>query len=129
MTNQVDKKYFRHDNKSVSVADTLTTIFEKNIQTVGRIFINFTVADYALDQFAVAVRSNPEASYDVLFSSSADYVTPTGILVGTSGDLTIVAAGSSGWLIMDTDSIESVRIQAASSNALGSTVSVFAGAN
>lgn len=117
------------NNLAVAVAATLTTILEKNVSSIDRIGIEVeeTAGSYALDQFVINARFNDGGNYQTVFSTSGDYTSPAGILVGTSGDLTAIPASSAGWLILDCRGIESIQIRAASSNAAGSTVDVNGG--
>lgn len=77
-----------------------------------RMMVEISVATQALDGFIIYGRAHPSASYQTLYSISAQYNSPSGLLVGTSGDLTAIAAGASGWFIMDVEGIESVKIAA-----------------
>lgn len=112
---------------AVSVAATGNTILKEfPVAGYSRIFVEFTVATNALDAFIISARSHIDAAFTTLYSASADYTTPTGLLVGTSSDLTSVSAGSSGWFIMDVASLDTVRIQASASGGTA-IVSIYVG--
>jgi hypothetical protein len=55
----------------------------------------------------------------VLYSSAGNFTSPAGLLIGTSGDLTILGAGATGWFIMRTTALWSVRITATSAGNAG----------
>lgn len=104
-----------------------TTILEMNVKGLERLFAEIAVTVQALDAFRVDARAHEDGSYQTLYSTAANYTSPAGLLVGASGDLTVQAAGTSGWLILDVRGMESLRLQASSGNAAGSTVAVYAG--
>ena len=125
---EIKTRILLSNNLSVAVAQAgNTTIFERDVRGVDRLFLEAAVTGQALDAFIIQAKSHPDGSYQTLYSTAGDYTGPTGILVGTSGDLTIIAAGASGWFIMDVSSLAFVRVQASSGNVAGSTVSVYAG--
>jgi hypothetical protein len=98
------------------------------IQTLGfvRLFVEISVATNNFDQFIVKGKSNMDAPAVTLYSLATDYTSPTGILVGTSGDLTTQVAGTTGWLILDVRGISEITLQA--SAAVGVAVAqVYAG--
>ena len=78
-----------------------------------RMMVKLTVATAALTNFTISARATTAATYDVLYSTTADFTTPKGVLVGCSGDLTLLGIGS-GWFIMDVRGMESVRLFATS---------------
>lgn len=90
----------------------LTSILE--IETLGddRIYVSLTSASQALNAFQIQARANPDDSYQTLYSTSGDYTSPKGILVGVSADLTSLAAGTPAWLILEVRGLESVRLRA-----------------
>lgn len=103
-----------------------TTIAELDTKSVDRIAVQISVITQALDAFIISARFDVDGAHQTLFSAAGDYTAPAGVLVGASGDLTAIAAGSSGWFIMDVRAIESVRLEA--SAALDSAVvTVYAG--
>lgn len=89
----------------------IATIDTENAE---RIFVEIAIVGQDLDQFVISGRAHASGDYQVLYSTSADYISPLdGILQGTSGDLTIIAPATSGWFIMDVLGLESVLIEAA----------------
>jgi hypothetical protein len=94
-----------------------------DVQGKQRIGFEVAVTTNTLNGFSILGRFHASGGYLTLYSVTADYTSPTGLLVGTSGDLTLQAVGS-GWFIMDTTGLESVKIQAKSGNAGGSTVTL-----
>lgn len=112
-----------------SLSEALTVIATFDVSNIERIYVEIAVTDQALDQFEIHCRAHNQGSYQQMFNAAVDYTSPIGILVGVSGDLTIIAAGASGWFMLDVRSIESLQIKAASGNVAGSGVTVYAGAN
>lgn len=103
-----------------------TTILTLDTRGVERITVEIAVTVQALDAFLIQGKAHGSGSTLTLYSASGDYTSPKGVLIGVSGDLTTLAAGSSGWLVMDSKGFDSIIIQASSGNVAGSTISVFA---
>lgn len=120
--------FYKSTNSSVAVAQSgLTSVMELNISALERIFIQVSVIGRALDQFQISFRSNSDAPYSLMLSSAANFTTPQGIVVGASGDLTALAASTTGWVIIDVQSFHDIKIEASSAHSDGSTVSVYLG--
>jgi len=62
-----------------------------------------------------------------LLSVAADYTSPAGIVVDASGDLTILGAGATGWLILDVLGFNRIKLQASANVAGATSASIFAG--
>lgn len=80
----------------------------------------------ALDQFIVSGRVHDESGWMILFNAGADFTSPAGLMIDASGDLTAQAVGA-GWFKMNVGGFYELRISAASGNAAGSVLSVYAG--
>lgn len=91
----------------------------------SRLFLQAQVAGQALAEFVVSARPTKNAPFSVLYSTPADYLSPRGLLVGTSGDLTNQAAGTVGDLQMDVAGLYELKIEAAAAHVAGSVVSLF----
>jgi len=89
-----------------------TTLLEIDTAGLSRIGFYFSVATQNLDAFIIAAKFGEGGSYSTLYSAAGDFTSPSGLLVGTSGDLTTVAASSSGWFIMDVSGVQGIRVQA-----------------
>lgn len=90
--------------------------FQTKVDTLfaDSLFVVLTVTGAALTGFTIAARPTPSQLASVtLYSTAADYTSPTGLLVGTSGDLTTQAVGT-GWFIMDVSSTYNVELYAQS---------------
>ena len=99
------------ESKTVTTSlDLVATIPVQDRETLG---LDIAVTTAALDQFAILGQFHPGGTFQTLFSTSADFTSPTGLLVGASGDLTAQAVGS-GFFIMDCDGLSAVQIKAAS---------------
>jgi hypothetical protein len=123
---------FADSNVGVTVAGTgLTTIYEEaDVTTISKLAFEITETGgaQALDAFEVQAKIHAASSYVTLYSTSTDFTSPKGVLVGTSGDLTALAASETGWLVMDTEGFISVRLQA-SAAADSATINVYVGGN
>lgn len=75
----------------------------------------------ALDAFIVQGKMTPDDTYQTILAAAADYTAPAGIVIDASGDLTVLASGASGWLLLNVLSFYSIRILT-SANVAGATV-------
>lgn len=105
----------------------LTVLATFNVNFLERLCVEIANASQDLDGFQIAARFHSAGSFMTLYSTSGHFTSPSGILIGASGDLTGLAAGSSGWFILDCLGLDQVRIfaSAVSNNA---AVTVNAGA-
>lgn len=107
-------------NLAVSVAVAgLTPLLELNVEGIERVFCEVVPGANAFDAFSIEGKAHPDGSWTVLFNTG--FATPAGILLGTSGDLAALGAGTSGWFLLDTKGIYALRVQA--SAAVGASVS------
>ena len=112
---------------AVAVTEALTKVAE--FRAIGEaVGIQFDVATAALDQFVIYGKFGSGGTYQILYSTAADYLTPVGSLIATSGDLTIVAAAATGTFILLSRGLYQVKLACASSDAGGSSVTVFGSA-
>lgn len=88
-----------------------------------RIDVEVQVTVAALSQFQILGRVSSSGTDQLLYSTSADYTVPKGLLIGTSGDLTVQAVGS-GFFQMDCAGFESILIKAAGT---ASVIQLYAG--
>ena len=102
-----------NDIAAVTVPASSTLQATYAVGSKVRLMVKLTVATAALTNFAISARATTAATYDILYNVSADFTAPKGILIGTSGDLTLQGIGS-GWFIMDIRGLESVRLHATS---------------
>lgn len=116
------------ENANVSVANTLTEIATIEVAGLSRLFLQLTVANHDLSQFVISAKATNNAPWSVLYAISDDYQTLRGILIGVSGDLTVLAVGEIGDLILDVRGLYALKFEASSSDSAGSIVSVFGGA-
>lgn len=105
---------FRINEVPAAVVPAVSTVMGTlHTQGAKRLFVQLNVAVAALTAFEIDARPTPGASYVPLYSISSDFLTPRGLLVGASGDLTTQGVGS-GWFIMDVAGLESIQIKATS---------------
>lgn len=104
-------------------------VFWLNVEGMKRIAVRLQVATNALAAFVIQGLVNiQDGTWITIASTSGDYLSPKGILVGASGDLTTLAVGS-GWFILDVDGFSKIKIQANSSAVGGSSLAVAGGAS
>jgi len=109
----------KNENITVALASN-TDLLEVFVHKVAR--MTFEVKNdggNAFDAFIVQGKMHPGGNYVNILSAAGDYTTPAGIVVDASGDLTTLAAGATGWLIIDVIGFYQVKIQA--SSAVGTT--------
>jgi len=114
-------------NLAVSVPATgTTTLIEVPTAGLHTLGVQVDVTVQALDAFAITARFNESGAFVTLYSSAGDFTTPAGLLIGASGNLTIQAAGTTGWFILDVRGLHSVKVTC--SGAVDSAlVDVYAG--
>lgn len=98
---------------SETITTDLTLVGVFDTQCLSVLFCEVAVATQDVDQFEISGRSNKSGSWHVLFNSAGDFISPLGILVGTSGDLTTISAGNNGFFILNIDGLFEIRIRAA----------------
>lgn len=102
-------------------------IFTLDVKGLSRITISLTVATNALAAFVIKAAFNDKtAPLVTLAHLNTDYTAPSGVLVETSGDLTALGVGT-GYFILDVAGMSSITLQANSSAAGGSTLSLSGG--
>lgn len=116
------------ENVNIAVANTLTEIATIEVAGLSRLFLQLTVANHDLSQFVISARATNNAPWSVLYSTSDDYDTPRGIMIGVSGDLGALSADETGDITLDARGFYELKFEASSEDVAGSTVSVFGGA-
>lgn len=117
-------------NKTIALAsESLTTLIEINTRDLtDRLTAEIINSGaVAFDQFEIQGRTHPAGAWLTLFSTTALFETPNGILLGASGDLTLLAGGVTGWFILNAVGFDSIRIQAARAAATLANVQVLTG--
>ena len=105
-----------------------TDIFDLDVSQIARLALEIRNAGaQAFDAFAVLGKVSPDGAFVTLLSVAADYTSPAGIVVDASGDLTILGAGATGWLILDVLGFNKIKLQASANVAGATSASVFAG--
>lgn len=80
---------------------------------------------FDLADFDVAVRFDPDGAWHTIASVTGDYTSPAGFTWGASVDFTIMVKNTTAWLVFrGLGVIEGLRLQAQSSNATGSTLTI-----
>jgi len=105
-----------------------TNLLDMDVSQLARIALEIkNTGANAFDAFIVQGKVHVDGAFVTILSVAADYTTPAGIVVDASGDLTILAAGTTGWLILDALSFIAIRLQASANVAGATTASVLAG--
>lgn len=99
----------------------LVTFSTHNLKRVG---IEIAITLQTFDQFQILGQFGKGGSFVILYSAAADYTSPGGAIVDVSGDLTILAAGNSGWFIMDVEGIDQIKLKGACATT-GGLVNVY----
>lgn len=102
-----------HTNLAATTVPGSSTLM-LSIDCIGleRIFVQLQSATAALTNLTIKARANPDASAVTIASAAADFTSPSGLIVGASGDLTVL--NGSGWFLMDVRAIERVDLYATS---------------
>ncbi len=108
------------------IGETLVVIDTIPTKGASVLTAEIAVITNALDQFVVKGITQGGSTL-TLKSLSTDYTSPAGIVTDASGNLLIIAADASGWLVLDVRGFEEIQLWAASDNVGGSTVTTFIG--
>lgn len=115
------------NNLALAVPNSNTQILKIPCLGLKRIFVTVGVATNALAGFNIQAQATAAGPAVTFFSVAGDFTTPKGILVAASGDLTTLAAGATGWFILEVEGLAYVIVNATSGNVGGSTLTVYAG--
>jgi hypothetical protein len=128
VSGQPVKTVLKAKNLNVSVPATgNTTLLELPVRGMTRLLVQIAVATQALDAFLIQGRPTPDASLVTLYSTAAAFTSPDGgVVVAASGDLTTLAAGSTGWVLLNVPGFWDVKILA-SAAVDSAVVQVYAG--
>lgn len=120
-------RILRSSNLALSVPTAgNTTLLDLNVSDIERIYVQIAPTTNGFDAFAIQIAPHVAGAYVTIASAAGDYTSPTGLLVGTSGDLTTLAAAATGWFIMDTRGLARVKVTASATGG-AATVSSYAG--
>jgi len=115
-------------NVAAAVAGALTTLLDlegiAGIEVLG-VEVKMSAAA-ALTAFQVQAKFHPSGDFVTLYSTATHFTEPSGPLIGTSGDLTTLAASGTAWFMLRTLGMWAVRIQATSAGNAG-VATVYAG--
>jgi hypothetical protein len=78
----------------------------------------------ALDNLDIYVKFTPEGSDVLMAGVAADFTNPNQPLLRASGDLTVLAASTSGWFLMDTRMAYEIVIKASAADSVPDDVTV-----
>lgn len=120
---------FNADIAAVAIPATgNTTILEMDVSQLARLALEIiNPGGNAFDVFRVDGKVHPSGNYVNLLAVTADYTTPAGIVVDASGDLTVLGAGATGWLILDVLGFNKIRLQASANVAGATSARLFVG--
>jgi len=101
-------------------------VAEIPVHMYTRLRARIKVQQQALAAFILQTQFHVQDEWVPLYAMPIDFTEPSGLLMGASGALTQIAAGASGWFVMDVSAIAILQILARSADPAGSIVSIFA---
>lgn len=114
----------REISGSAVVALATTDTFAEIPINENSLGLQFDVTVNALDAFEIWLKFHTGGSYFKIAGVSADYTSPKGWMFAASGDLTVQAAASSGWVFLNgLQGVQSVLFKA--SGAVGSATIAY----
>ncbi len=117
----------RATNAAVAVPQAGSTqILDLNVEDISFLGVSIAVTSKLLGGFVIWAKMSPDDAFQIVRNSAGQFTAPTGIVLDASGDLTIQAAATSGWLLLDVLPFYAVQIYASSGDAAGSTVTAVA---
>ncbi len=88
-----------------------TELLELDTRDIDRLSIELVMsANQALDAFVMQAKIHPDSSYVTI--TSAITATPGGVVIAASGALASLAAGATGWALLDVRTFFSVKFLA-----------------
>jgi len=112
-------------SESVVTSTSNVTVTTLDVRGLNVLYVEIQPVTEALTAFEIAARPNTQGTFNTLFSASGDFTSPDGLLIGASGDLTVLSAGSTGWFIMFCLGLDRVQLSATAAGA--GTLTVIAG--
>lgn len=126
-TMEVTGRALSASNVGVTVAQSgNTTLLEVPVEQLSALGVSISVTGQDLDAFVIQGRMSRDDAYQTLYSAAGDFTSPAGAVIDASGDLTVLAAAASGWVMINTLGLYSVKVLASSGNVAGSTVTARA---
>ena len=115
----------KNENVAVSLGSN-DSILELIVSEAARLAVEIkNEGANALDAFRVLGKVHKDGAFILMFSAAGDFTSPAGLVVDASGDLTTLAAGATGFLVLDVLALYAIKLEA--SAAVGATqVDVFA---
>lgn len=100
-----------------SLGTANTVIVDEDTVGYQRLFVEVqNTGANSLSVFSVMAKAGPSGSDLVLYSTSGEFSSPAGTLIGTSSDLTALTGANTGWLELDVSAYWHVKLVAASAN-------------
>ena len=106
-----------------TITNVESVIFNQNVTNAEFIMIEVDTLSSPLTSFTIQMKGHAASSMSDMFSSSEDYLNPTGLLRGASCDMTTLN-GTGGWVMLDTRGISQVSLKVSSSVSGSITVRV-----
>lgn len=102
-----------------------TEILRADVAGLEHVLVQISAVGQALDTFLISAAGHPQAAESVLASAAGDFTTPVAPVIKASGDLTALAAGASGYALVDVRGWRQLIVSASSANIAGSTVTAY----
>ena len=99
---------------TASLTTTASTVFKENVTNVEFLMIEVDLVGSPLTSFTIQMKGHASSVPKDMFSASADYTNPVGLLRGASCDMTTL--NDSGWVMLDTRGISEVALKATSAS-------------
>jgi len=107
-------------NKSLTTSEV--KMFVQNVQNVEFLTVEAIVTGSPLASFTTKIKGHTASALFDIFSSSADYTNPKGILRGSGCDMTTLA--DTGWIMLDVRGLIEISINASSTGTSDLTLRV-----
>ena len=99
---------------SNAVADIVaagnTDLLDVDVSGLDRLAVELVLTTQAFDAFIMQAKVHPDSAFVTI--TSAITATPGGVVLAASGTLATLAAGSTGWALLDVRPFHTVRFQA-----------------
>lgn len=104
--------------QSITTSAVSAVLFTANVQGYER--LAFRIAPVSQNLTALSIQAKigaADSNYVTLFSAAGDFTSPAGLVKDASGDLTKLAAASTGWCVLDVSGLTEIRVNVTAAGA------------
>lgn len=119
---QIDTLQTYHKNKMIKLSRSLAVVVPlatsvdilevTNLEMMTRFGFSVLPTTNAFDVCTISVKFHPDGPYVAIATIATDYTSPTGLMIKASASLVTLAAGTTGWALVDITPCSALKITA-----------------